>query len=359
MELLQRRKFCREFLNGYNEKLHPQIISKVFEIGLLTLKNRFNKLLFSNEELDEIIKDLSKKNYVEIVPLPPLKKLEKLPSSSQKIPPQQNHEFYLNTENNNENLIKTKILRNRQLYDKTLQNPNFTTQNSAIYPNWWWNNKEEEEIEPKRNINIVYNEQMNNDINNENNNYNYEYEENEADENCEYLQVNEGIENSPNYENYEKRQDFENTETKNKNYTIKKLTMNSTRPKRVNRYDNNENIEEEIYHQKSKNIPVKPKNIKAIKNTKKFKNKINKKEGMQRVKSSKPPSRKIHSFTKSNQAPKTRIIKNVGNVSQDKKNIKLTKIPKYKYTYVNGKILRIPEVEKKYMNLTMTEPNKH
>ena len=55
MELLQRRKFCREFLNGYNEKLHPQIISKVFEIGLLILKKRFNKLLFSKEELDDII----------------------------------------------------------------------------------------------------------------------------------------------------------------------------------------------------------------------------------------------------------------------------------------------------------------
>ena len=65
MELLQRRKFCREFLNGYNEKLHPQIISRVFEIGLLTLKKYFNKLLFSKEELDEIIKSLSGNDYVE------------------------------------------------------------------------------------------------------------------------------------------------------------------------------------------------------------------------------------------------------------------------------------------------------
>ena len=53
MELLQRRKFCREFLNGYNEKLHPQIISKVFEIGLLTLKKNYNKLLFMSVELKE------------------------------------------------------------------------------------------------------------------------------------------------------------------------------------------------------------------------------------------------------------------------------------------------------------------
>jgi hypothetical protein len=361
MELLQRRKFCREFLNGYNEKLHPQIISKVFEIGLLTLKNRFNKLLFSKEELDEIIKDLSGKDYVEIVPLPPLKKIEKLPLTSQKRPPQQNEEYYFNTEiknNNDDDILKTKIIRNKKLYDKTLQNPNFTTQNSAIYPNWWWNNKEEEEIEkPKRNINIIYKEPMTNDDNNDN----YEYEEYEGEDNGEYIQVNEGRfenENETNFENYEERQNFENSEMKNKNYTIKKLTMNSNKQKRTNRYDNNENPEEVIYNQK-KNIPIGQKNLKSFKNTKKFPNQIKKKEFMRREKSSKPPTRKINSFTKSSQVPKNIIVKNVGDANQAKKNIKLTKIPKYKYTYDNGKILRIPETQQKYINLTMTEPNKY
>ena len=97
MELLQRRKFCREFLNGYNEKLHPQIISRVFEIGLLTLKKYFNKLLFSKEELDEIIKSLSGNDYVEIVPLPPRKKIEKLQNK--------NLEEKINMNNNNINTI--------------------------------------------------------------------------------------------------------------------------------------------------------------------------------------------------------------------------------------------------------------
>ena len=362
MELLQRRKFCREFLNGYNEKLHPQIISKVFEIGLLTLKNRFNKLLFSKEELDEIIKDLSCKGYVEIVPLPPLKKMEKLPLTSQKRPPQQNEEYYYNTEsknNNDDDILKTKIIRNKHLYAKTLQNPNFTTQNSAIYPNWWWNNKEEEEIEkPKRNINIIYKEPMANDYNNDN----YEYEEYEGEDNGEYIQVNEGRfenGNETNFENYEERQNFENSEMKNKNYTIKKLTMNSNKQKRTNRYDNNENPEEVIYNQKAKNIPVKQKNIESFKNTKKFPNQIKKKENRQRVKSSKPPARKINSFNKSTQVPKKIIVKNVGDVNQAEKSIKFAKIPKYKYTYDNGKILRIPETEQKYINLTMTEPNKY
>jgi hypothetical protein len=364
MELLQRRKFCREFLNGYNEKLHPQIISKVFEIGLLTLKNRFNKLLFSKEELDEIIKDLSGKDYVEIVPLPPLKKIEKLPLTSQKRPPQQNEEYYFNTEiknNNDDDILKTKIIRNKKLYDKTLQNPNFTTQNSAIYPNWWWNNKEEEEIEkPKRNINIIYKEPMTNDDNNDN----YEYEEYEGEDNGEYIQVNEGRfenENETNFENYEERQNFENSEMKNKNYTIKKLTMNSGRPKRYNRYENNNlgNPDEEIFYEKPNKIPFNPKNMKSLKNAKKIPNQIKQKEIKQRVKSSKPPQRKINSFTKNTQPIKNKVIKKAPNISQGKKDVKLIKVPNYKYTYVNGRILRIPDANKKFMNLTMTEPNKY
>ena len=109
MELLQRRKFCREFLNGYNEKLHPQIISRVFEIGLLTLKNTFNKLLFSKEELDEIIKSLSGKDYVDIVPLPPVKKLESL----------NNKQLVGNLKNrplNKEEIERNKLIKNQQMH---------------------------------------------------------------------------------------------------------------------------------------------------------------------------------------------------------------------------------------------------
>lgn len=353
MELLQRRKFCREFLNGYNEKLHPQIISKVFEIGLLLLKKKYNKLLFSKEELDEIIKDLSGKDYVEIVPLPPLKKLNKLQNPPEK-PFQPNDDYYLNTEKRDSELLKNKIYKNKPLYYNTLKNPNFTTQNSAIYPNWWWNNKEEEDEEiekPKNNINIVYN-----DDNNDNDNYNYEYEENEDNGyNGEYMHINEGGDNEINY------QGMDNDENINKNYTIKKLTMNSGRPKRYNRYDNNNlgNADEEIYYEKPNKIPFNPKNMKSLKNAKKIPNRIIKKEIKQRVKSSKPPQRKINSFTKNPQPIKNKIIKKAPNISQGKKDVKLIKIPNYKYTYVNGRILRIPDANKKYMNLTNTEPNKY
>ena len=139
MELLQRRKFCREFLNGYNEKIHPQIISRVFEIGLLTLKNNFNKLLFSKEELDEIIKSLSGKEYVEVVPLPQRKRLEKLENKK--------YDENLDKCNNNyainkEQEEKNKVLKNKHMHRYFLENPNFTTQNNEIYPFWWWNNNE-------------------------------------------------------------------------------------------------------------------------------------------------------------------------------------------------------------------------
>jgi len=139
MELLQRRKLCREFLNGYNEKLHPQIISRVFEIGLLTLKKNFNKLLFSKEELDEIIKSLSGKEYVEIVPEQPRNKLEKLIYKDNNIPLSK------------EELERNKIIKNKQMHRNYLENPNFSTQNNEIYPFWWWNNKEEKFDEINKN----------------------------------------------------------------------------------------------------------------------------------------------------------------------------------------------------------------
>ena len=335
MELLQRRKFCREFLNGYNEKLHPQIISKVFEIGLLTLKSKFNKLLFSKEELDEIIKDLSGKQYVEIVPLPPLKKLEKPPLQSKKYIPQKN-EGYISTENNNEDYLKTKIISSKKMFE-TLQNPNFTTQNSAIYPNWWWNNKEEEEYEnPNNNNKISPNDEYLDDNNYED--YNYEYENNENEIYRDYNQ-----DNLKNERNYPERLEQENEEIKNKSYAIKKLTMNSGRPIKIN------------------NIPYNNKKMKKIKNSQLIPVQLKKKEKNQRVKSTKPPTRKINSFSKNDKTeiPKKKIIKKVTNTSQGKKNDKLTKIPKYKYTYSNGRILRIPEQNKNFINLTMTEPNKY
>ena len=343
MELLQRRKFCREFLNGYNEKLHPQIISKVFEIGLITLKNKYNKLLFSNQELDEIIQDLNGKEYVEIVPLPPLKTIETLPKPPKQCPPPKKIEEYNFPIENKDTYpypFQSTLFRNHQMYEKTLKNPNFATQNSAIYPNWWWNNKEEEIEEPKNDINVIYNE----DHNNRYNNYNDNNEENNNDE-------YEGGENENYYQNY---QELPNSEIKNKNYTIKKLTMNSSKPKRMNKCENNEEIN---YYKNSK------KNIQHNKNEKNKQYNIKKDHYPQRVKSTKPPNRKIiccNNNNNNNKIVMQKLIKKVDNNSRDRKNVQLTKIPKYKYIYANGKILRIPEESlNNYQNLTMTEPNKY
>ena len=344
MEIFQRRKICREFLNGYNEKLHPQIISKVFEIGLLTLKNKYRKLLFSRDELDEIIIELSGKKYVEIIPLPPRNNIKKLPVPKNKLPLQPKEDSYFHTEGNDSELYTTKIVKNQKLYEKTLKNPNFSTQNSAIYPNWWWNNKEEEDEEekPKRNINIVYNED---NFDNDNNNNNLEYfNQSEANENVNYQNLNKENESS-------------------KNYTIKKLTMNSSKSNRNNRYGN---IDENIYQEKPKvnNIPFSLKNnsFKSNKLIKKnIQNKNQKREIKKRVNSFKIYNKNNLSNINNNNVVESynKKFKISQNISQGKKNQKITKIPKYKYTYVNGRVLRIPEQNNSSSNIAMTKANKY
>lgn len=305
MELLQRRKFCREFLNGYNEKLHPQIISRVFEIGLLTLKNTFNKLLFSKEELDEIIKSLSGKEYVDVVPLPPRKKLEKLENKALK--------EKINAEENQCNLTQEEIernknIKNQHLHRHYLQNPNFSTQNNEIYPFWWWNNKEEEDIYKmnqsaiNKNINLTSNE----------NNYDNDYNENNIIDEMEYP-----------------RQEINNEEIVNriKDYSMKKLNSNS-------------------FKQKQKENQKKLQNFKNNKNVR-----IGNK---QRVNSSRIAQR---SNNNNNQKFK-KINNNMNTLNQNRKNLNLQKIPKFKYLYNKGRIVKIQEnndIDMDIMNLT--EPN--
>lgn len=45
--------------------------------------------------------------------------------------------------------------------------------------------------------------------------------------------------------------------------------------------------------------------------------------------------------------------KKINNQSQGNKNSKLVKIPKCKYTYKNGRVLRIPEQNNNFNNLTI------
>ena len=301
MELLQRRKFCREFLNGYNEKLHPQIISRVFEIGLLTLKNTFNKLLFSIEELDEIIKSLGGKDYVDVVPLPPRKKLEKL-----------------NMRENNSELKKEEderkiFLKNQQMHKHYLENPNFATQNNKIYPFWWWNNKEEDFDEMKKdainnnNINLTDQEIIydNNEFFN-----NYDYEENNNNkfnkkDNQRQIVLSE--------EEYGKLLKEREMTKLNKNQLIPKKEENKTKNQNLNN------------------------------------NKIGNK---QRVKSSRinPRNNNIN-----NQRYK-KLDNYKINKEQNRKNLGLQKIPKFKYLYNNGRIVKMKE-NQGINTLNLTEPN--
>ena len=84
--------------------------------------------------------------------------------------------------------------------------------------------------------------------------------------------------------------------------------MNSGKPKINYKYINPENAEEAIFYENQDKIPYYAKNMKLIKNFKKIPNKIKKREQM-RVKSTKPPSRKINSFVKNNQISQNTIIK--------------------------------------------------
>ena len=302
MELLQRRKFCREFLNGYNEKLHPQIISRVFEIGLLTLKNTFNKLLFSIEELDEIIKSLGGKDYVDVVPLPPRKKLEKL-----------------NMRENNSELKKEEdekkiFLKNQQMHKHYLENPNFATQNNKIYPFWWWNNKEEDFDEMKKdainnnNINLTDQEIIydNNEFLN-----NYDYEENNNNKFNKKDNQRQIVLSEEEYGKLLKERE------------MKKLNKNQLIPKKEENKTKNQNLNN---------------------------NKIGNK---QRVKSSRINPRNNNSFN--NQRYKKLDNYKINKV-QNRKNLDLQKIPKFKYLYNNGRIVKMKE-NQGINTLNLTEPN--
>jgi len=317
MELLQRRKFCREFLNGYNEKLHPQIISRVFEIGLLTLKKNFNKLLFSKEELDDIIKSLSGNDYVEIVPLPPRKKIEKLQSK--------NLEEKININNNNvinKEEEKNKMIKNQHLHKHYLQNPNFTTQNNEIYPFWWWNNKEENFIDEKNNnfINKTYDENNNNDNENFEKEEYYNGNDNNNDINEEECQMqilnNEIIDDNP------------------KNYSLKKLNNNP----QIQKFRQNPRqiVKNNIYKCPQNDLVNKPR-VKSTRITQRNNN-IN--------------NQKFKKINNNNN--------NMMNKNQNRKNLNLKGIPKMKYLYNNGRIVKMKGDNNYYGDINMmnmTEPN--
>ena len=175
MEFILQREICKEFLDKYNKNIYPELLSRIIEIGILTLKLSFNKFAFSPEELDDIIYSLNEQNKSEKNNYK-MKKLKKLTNNHFKTDknkynieinenkaPKLDINFlddnkYINRSNfydSNYFIPETKKLRNRQLYQKRLENPLFTTQNKNVYPFWWWNFPDENVF---NNENNFYNE---------------------------------------------------------------------------------------------------------------------------------------------------------------------------------------------------------
>ena len=63
VEWFKKSDLCIKFLENYPYELLSEIIPNVFEIGILTLKNSFNKFYFKWEEIRDILYDLRKNNY--------------------------------------------------------------------------------------------------------------------------------------------------------------------------------------------------------------------------------------------------------------------------------------------------------
>ena len=158
--MIYRRKSCRDFLKLYSEELYKDIIPDVFEIGVLSLLNSFDKAIFTKKELTEIILDLKNKEYIRN---PQYRTLDKLTSSKP-----------LSYYNDDKQF--------RKYYG------NFSPKEEEVYPNWWWTLKDDEKENYMRNYNKLNlknkkneecqtidfypNEYYNDEIYNSNNNFN-------------------------------------------------------------------------------------------------------------------------------------------------------------------------------------------
>ena len=171
MEFILQKEICKEFLDKYNKNIYPELLAKIIEIGILTLKLSFNKLSFSPEELEDIIYSLNeqcklKKNQFKMKKLKKLtNKYFTLEKNRYDTESKENETSKLNTISfdnnmyiNNSNFYdsnyivpESRKLRNRQLYKKRLENPLFTTQNKNVYPFWWWNFPDESDSEGENN----------------------------------------------------------------------------------------------------------------------------------------------------------------------------------------------------------------
>ena len=198
MDFFIRRNICKDFLDKYNEKIYPELLSRIIEIGILTLKLSFNKLAFTQKELDDIIYSLHEQSKIEqnFYKLKHPKKLtnKKFNQENQEKEKKEqennlrynticlNNRIYDKIHINNTNFYdlnylvpKNKTYRNEQLYQKRLDNPLFPTLNKNIYPFWWWNFSDSDEEESY--FNFDNNNKSQKSFNNYNSSKNSEYDE--------------------------------------------------------------------------------------------------------------------------------------------------------------------------------------
>ena len=208
MEFIIRKDICKEFLDKYNKDIYPELLSRIIEIGILTLKLGFKKLTFGPDELDEIIDCLNEQNkredYLRIKKLKKsIKKLKKLTNKYFNLESLEKDEkkkdnistinntfsfddniydkIYVNTTNfydSNYYIPNSKTLRNKQLYNKRLENPLFKTQNKNVYPFWWWNFPESDyEMNNTYNYSDIISKSQSKSFNNQSISKNSDYDE--------------------------------------------------------------------------------------------------------------------------------------------------------------------------------------
>ena len=188
MEFILKKKTCRDFLNNYHKEIHPILLPKILEIGILTLKLSFNKDLFSPDELNDIIISLKqqynlqkgKKSFTNL-------KNKNFKNLIEENSINNNKDIFYNTietsnfYDSNYIIPETKSFRNKQLYNNRLENPMFNTLNRNVYPNWWWNQIEPDYLNKRKlrnnNKNQLLSKSLNlynkKEISNKNKNKNY------------------------------------------------------------------------------------------------------------------------------------------------------------------------------------------
>ena len=119
VEWFGKSDICMNFLRNYPNELLSEIIPNVFEIGILTLKNSFNKFYFPWDEIRDILYDLRKNKYNDNINFQSIKRIRDF------------KEFF-DYERYNEEREK-EIFSGKKIFKKP----------KDIYPNWWWNQNNE------------------------------------------------------------------------------------------------------------------------------------------------------------------------------------------------------------------------